>query len=102
MGLKCPRGIRTQLGGNSQLAQQVLGLHVTRDHQGVVNVSLTHALDQWIHMSGLAAIGQGQLVFRRCQSERADHHGGQGVGKFALEHRAFARDHAVILPDLTR
>src|SRR5260221_7373871 len=27
---------------------------------------------------------------------RSDHHGGQGVGEFAFEHRAFASDHTMI------
>ena len=36
---------------------------------------------------------------RRGNAERADHHGGEGVGEFALEHGAFAGDDAVILAD---
>ena len=48
-------------------------------------------------MAGFGAIADGQFIFRRGEAERANHHGGEGVGEFAFEHGAFASDHAVIL-----
>ncbi len=47
-------------------------------------------------MAGFAAVAHGQFIFRGGQAQRADHHGSQGVGEFAFEHRAFAGDDAVI------
>ena len=50
--------------------------------------------------AGFGAVGDAQFVLRGRDAERADHHGGERVGEFAFEHRAFARDHAVVLAAL--
>ncbi|MFO0749215.1 MAG: hypothetical protein U1F43_26665 [Myxococcota bacterium] len=47
-------------------------------------------------MAGLAAVADGQLLLGTRQAERADHEGRQRVGELRLEHRAFARHHAVV------
>ena len=53
-------------------------------------------------MSGFGAVADGELVLRGGNAQRSDHHGGQGIGEFALEHRAFARHHAVMPGNFVR
>src|SRR5438270_13238776 len=48
------------------------------------------------------AIADRKLVFRGSQPQRADHHRRQSVGELALEHRTFARNHAVISAHLAK
>src|SRR5260370_23099970 len=64
-----------------------------------MSVESEYAIDERIHVAGLAYISNRELVLRRSDSERANHHGGEGVGEFALEHRAFAGDHTMIGAD---
>ena len=96
--VKGPRRIRSELGMNAELAQQCLRLRISRDDQRIPDVTPAHPLDEAVHVAGLGAIADRELVLRRRQAQRADHHGRQRVGEFALEHRAFARNHAVVLP----
>ena len=51
---------------------------------------------------GLGAVSNRELVLRRRNSQRPNHHRGQRVGKLALEHRAFAGDHSVMLRNFIR
>ncbi len=51
-------------------------------------------------MPGLGAERNAQFILRGCDAERADHHRGERIGELALEHRAFARHHAVVLAHL--
>ena len=53
-------------------------------------------------MPRLSSITHGKLVLRGSQPQRPDHHRRQGIGELAFEHRAFARDDAVILPHFTK
>src|ERR1700730_4687980 len=101
MRFKGPGGVRAELGGNPQLAQEVLRLGIARDHQRFVNVSFAHVLNQGIHVASFAAIGERKFVFRGGQAQRADQHGRERIRELALEHRAFARNHAVTLLDFT-
>src|SRR5712664_54891 len=67
-----------------------------------MDVALAHFLNESVHMARLTTVGKRKLVFSRGQTQRTDHHRRQGVGKLALEHRAFASDDSVVLPHLAK
>src|SRR5215472_13464108 len=48
-------------------------------------------------MSRLGAVADGKLILNGSDTQRTNHHGGQGIGELALEHRPFAGDHTVML-----
>ena len=96
MRLKGPRRVRAQFVRHAQPAEQLLRFQAAGDHQRFPGVARAHLLDQVVHVAGIAAIGHGQFVFRRGYPQGPDHHRGQRIGELALEHRAFARHHAVI------
>ncbi len=94
--LKGPGGVRTQFGRNAQFAQPCARLLVTRDDQRILAIAAAHLGQQRIHVAGFCAVADGEFVLRRGDAERANHHRGQGIGEFALEHGAFASHHAVV------
>ena len=96
MRLKRPRRVGAQFIRYTQTAQQLLRFQAARNHHRVFRVPRAHALNQVIHVPRVAAIGHRQFIFRRGQSQRANHHGGQRIREFALEHRAFTGNHAVV------
>ena len=98
--LKSPCRIRAQFRWDAQLAEHLLRFDVARNHQGIAAVALAHFLQQRVHLAGFGAECDTQLVLGGSNPERADHHGGKRVGELALEHRAFARHHAVVLAHL--
>ena len=53
-------------------------------------------------MSSLGAVANRELVLCRRNSQRPDHHRGQRIGELALEHRAFASDHTMMLGDFVK
>ena len=63
-------------------------------------VALAHLLQQRIHRARFGAVRHAQFVLRRRDAQRADHHRGERVGEFALEHRTFAGHHAIVLAAL--
>ena len=65
-----------------------------------MHVASAHVFDECIHVTRFGAITDGQFVFRRREPERANHHGSERVGEFALEHRAFAGHNTVIFASL--
>ena len=99
MRFKRPGSIRTQLSWNSEGTQKGTRFHVARDDQRIVDVALAHRLNEPVHVPRFATVGEGKLVFSGSQTERTNHHGGKGIGKFAFKHRAFASDYSVIGAD---
>ena len=95
--LERPRRIRAQFARHAQCAQHRLRFLVARDDQRLAAIARAHLREHRVHVAGFGAIADGKFVFRRGDSQRADHHRGQRVREFALEHRAFAGDHAVVL-----
>ena len=75
--------------------QQALRLGVACDYQRLGNITRAHVSNHRIHVPSLASIAHRQFIFRRSQTQRSDHHGGQRVGEFTFEHGAFAGDHTV-------
>src|SRR5882762_1930613 len=67
-----------------------------------MNVARAHRLNESVHVARFAPVSERKLVFGGGQSQRTDHHRRQGVGKLALEHRAFASDDDMILPHLAK
>src|SRR5712692_10973005 len=63
-----------------------------------MNVTRAHRLNEAIHVTCFPTVSEGKLVFRRGKPQRSNHHRSESVGKFALEHRAFAGDDTVVLP----
>src|SRR6266581_607737 len=68
MRLKGPRRIRSELGTNAELAQQRLRLRISRNDQRISDVPPAHPLDEAVHLAGLGAIADRELVFRRRQT----------------------------------
>src|SRR5262249_33792377 len=97
-----PGGIGAQFGGNAEFAQHGAGLVVASNDQRIFAKAGAHFADGRIHVAGFSAVAYRELVLRRGDTERADHHGGQRVGELALEHRALTGDHAVVKGDLAR
>src|SRR5260370_604868 len=100
MRFKGPCRVGAKLGWNPQRTQKRPRFHVASDDHRVLDVTLAHGLNDPVHVTCLAAVSKRNLVFSRSQSQRTNHHGGEGVSKLALEHRAFAGNDAVILPHL--
>ena len=61
-----------------------------------MDVAFARGLDDSVHVARFPAVRERKFIFRGSQPERADHHRRERVGEFALEHRAFARNNAVI------
>ncbi len=102
MWFKGPCRVGAKLGWNPERTQKRPRFHVASDDHRVLDVTLAHGLNEPVHVTCLAAVGNRNLVFRRCQPQRTDHHGRQRIGELALEHRAFACDDAVTLPHLAK
>src|SRR5579859_7447421 len=100
MWLEGPRSIGAKFGGYSKFAKNGLRFGIARDDERILYVCRAHFFNERVHVTRFGAIPDGDLVFRGSETERANHHGGQCVCEFALEHRAFACDHAVILASL--
>ena len=83
--------------GTPSFAEHFLRFSIPCDDQRIAAVSLAHFLQERIHCAGFSAICNAELVLRGCDAERADHHRRERIGKFALEHRPFARHHAIVL-----
>src|SRR3977135_3865756 len=67
-----------------------------------MDVPRTHRLNEAVHMTRFSAVGERELILRRGEPQRADHHRRQGVGKLAFKHRAFTSNDAVILPHFAK
>src|SRR5258708_36957391 len=102
MRLKRPGGVRAKLRRNSQRTQECPRFHIASDDHRIMDVPGAHGLNETVHVTRFSPIGERELILRRSEPQRTDHHRGQRVGKFALEHRAFASDDTVILPDLAK
>src|SRR4026209_204456 len=54
-----------------------------------------------IHLASLRPIADRKLVLDRRDSQRANHHSGEGIGKLALKHGTFTGEHPVVVGELT-
>src|SRR2546426_1857178 len=96
MRFERPGRVGSKLSRDPERTQELARFHVSRDDHRILDVALAHGLYDSVHVARLAAVSKRNLVFCRGQTQRADHHRRQGIGKLALEHRAFASDDAVI------
>ena len=100
--LKRPRRVRAQLRRHAQFAQNLPRFLIARDHQRIPAIAPAHLRDQRIHVSGLGAVADRQLVLRRRYSQRPDHHRRQRICELRLKHRTFTRHHTVMLGHFIR
>src|SRR5690349_13410224 len=102
MRLKCPGSIGAEFGRNTKFIEQDLRFCATGNDQRVLDVALAHVFDERVHVPGFAAVADRQLVLRRCDAERANHHGGECIGELALEHGTFAGNYPVICTNFAK
>src|ERR1039458_9349993 len=88
--LERPGSVRTDLSRYAQLPQYGPRLFIAGDDQRILAVAAAHLGEQRVHMASFCAIPHGKLIFHGGDTERADHHRGEGVGELTLEHGAFA------------
>src|SRR3989475_10870654 len=102
MRFERPGRVGSKLSRDPERTQELARFHVSREDHRILDVALAHGLYDSVHVARLAAVSKRNLVFCRGQTQRNDHHRRQGIGKLALEHRAFASDDAVILTHLAK
>jgi hypothetical protein len=95
--LERPRGVRADVGRDAEATEHPDGRLVARDDPGAFAVPSDQILERRVHRAGLAAVRDRELALREREPERTGHHRRQRVRELRLEHRAFARDHAVLL-----
>src|ERR1700746_2309413 len=66
--LKSPSRIRAQLSWYTELAEHILRFDIARNHQRIAAVTFAHLLQERIHLSGLGAKCDAQLVLRGCNA----------------------------------
>ena len=102
MGFKGPGRIGPQLSRYPQTAQDALRFLVAGDDQRIGTETPAHALQKAVHVAGFRSISHRKPVMGGGDSQAADHHGAEGVGELALEHRALASQNPVVAADLAK
>src|SRR5579859_526241 len=98
MRLEGPCRIRAELALHPQGAEHSLRFRISRDHHGVMAIARAKPREGRVHVTSFSPIPDRKLILAGSHAQRTNEKRGERVRKLALEHRPFARDHAMMLP----